>query len=287
MLHTPQTTRAGVGHQLPIVPLLGVGVTNATKEDAVALMDAWIQARDGRTRAVFIVNAHTLNLAWDRPAYRAVLNSADAVFGDGAGVRLAARLERMRMRDNLVGTDLLPAFFRAQSARGYGYFLLGGSPGTPERGAQRLRQNFPGIRIAGCHHGFFGEQKAADVIRLINAAAPDMLLVAMGNPLQEEWIHRHRMALRVPVAIGVGGLFDHWSGALRRAPRWVRKLSLEWVQLLMQQPNKWPRYLLGNPKFVLCALSAARRIGPRETFDDGDRPVRPDGETGIEQRGSH
>lgn len=280
----PQASRGGVGHRLPIVPLLGVRVTNATKEDAVALMDAWIQARDGRTRAVLIVNAHTLNLAWERPAYRAVFNSADAVFGDGAGVRLAGRLKGTRMRDNLVGTDLLPAFFRAQSSRGYRYFLLGGAPGTPERGAQRLRQDFPGICIAGCHHGFFREQKADDVVRLINAAAPDMLLVAMGNPLQEEWIHRHRMALRVPVAIGVGGLFDHWAGTLQRAPQWVRDLGMEWAQLLMQQPHKWRRYILGNPKFVLRAISDALQVSPVGRLDGGARLVSPDGETRTEQR---
>jgi N-acetylglucosaminyldiphosphoundecaprenol N-acetyl-beta-D-mannosaminyltransferase len=246
----PQASSGGVGHQLPIVPLLGVGVTNATKEHAVALMDAWIQARDGRTRAVFIVNAHTLNLAWDRPAYRAVLNSADAVFGDGAGVRLAARLKRTRMRDNLVGTDLLPEFFRARLGRGYRYFLLGGVPGTAERAVKRLESDFPGIRIAGHHHGYITDHDTSDILGVIHTATPDMLLVAMGNPKQEEWIHRHLPRLRVPVSIGVGGLFDHWAGTLQRAPRWVRDLGMEWAQLLMQQPHKWRRYLLGNPKFV-------------------------------------
>lgn len=246
----PQACEGAIGLQLPVVPLLGVRVTNATKQDAVALMDAWIRTRDGRARAVFIANAHTLNLACESPAYRAVLNSADAVFGDGAGVRLAARLRNLRLRDNLVGTDLLPAFFRTCLASDYRYFLLGGRPGTPERAVQHLQRDFPGICVAGCHHGFFDEREASIVIELINASAADMLLVAMGNPIQEEWIHRYRSALRVPVAIGVGGLFDHWAGNLRRAPQWVRDLGMEWAQLLMQQPYKWRRYLLGNPKFV-------------------------------------
>ena len=80
----------------------------------------------------------------------------------------------------------------------------------------------------------------------------------MGNPLQEQWIHDHRAALRVPVSIGVGGLFDHWGGNLRRAPLWVRRLGFEWLQILLQQPGrKWRRYLLGNPKFLARAFGTA------------------------------
>jgi len=94
---------------------------------------------------------------------------------------------------------------------------------------------------------------------MINRAAPDMLLVAMGNPLQERWLHAHLPALRVPVSVGVGGLFDHWAGNLRRAPVWVRRLGIEWVQILLHQPHKWRRYVLGNPKFIVRAVREARR----------------------------
>src|SRR5262249_13624204 len=86
-----------------------------------------------------------------------------------------------------------------------------------------------------------------------------------GNPLQEEWITRHLPDLRVPVSIGVGGLFDHWAGNLVRAPHWIRRAGFEWLQILLQQPRKkWRRYMLGNPKFIARALAAARteRIAP-------------------------
>ena len=243
------------------VSLLGVRVTDTTRREAVALMEAWIRAADGRARAAFIVNAHTLNLACEDAAYRAVLNAADVVFADGTGVRLAARLRGVQLVDNLVGTDLLPQFFTTHLARGYRYFLLGGTPGTDARAAARVRQEFPGIRVVGHHHGFFAESAAPAVIDQINAAAPDMLLVAMGNPLQERWIDAHRAALHVPVCIGVGGLINHWAGDLQRAPQWVRELGMEWGQILLQQPHKWRRYLLGNPKFVYRAVVDARRSG--------------------------
>ena len=246
---------------LPAVTVFGVSITNATKRQAVALMESWINAGDRRSRAVSIVNAHTLNLAWEDPAYRAVLGAADVVFADGVGVRLAARLKGVHLRDNLVGTDLLPLFMRSKRQRGYRYFLLGGIPGTAERAAERLRGDVPGISIVGYHDGCFDVRETRAVVERINAAAPDMLLVGMGNPTQELWIYQNLPALRVPVSIGVGGLFDHWAGNLRRAPGWVRRLGMEWFQLLLQQPHKWRRYLLGNPRFVSRALTDVRRNG--------------------------
>lgn len=246
--------------ELPIVELLGVPVTNATKAEAAALFDDWIERRDGRSRGVYIVNAHTLNLAAEESSFREVLQAGDVVFGDGTGVRLAARLQGVRMRDNLVGTDLMPYFFSSRLERGYRYFLLGATADTVERAAARLRLWFPGIKVVGARHGYVTPAETAAVVREINAATPDVMLVAMGNPIQERWIHDNRASLRVPVTIGVGGLFDHWGGNLRRAPQWVRDIGFEWVQILLQQPTlKWRRYLLGNPKFIARAVAGARR----------------------------
>jgi len=114
---------------------------------------------------------------------------------------------------------------------------------------------YPGWELAGFHHGFVQDELSAQaVIAKINAARPHLLLVGMGNPLQESWIAKHRSSIMAPVSIGVGGLFDHWAGNLTRAPAWVRRNGLEWVQLLLQQPHKWRRYLMGNPKFVIRML---------------------------------
>jgi N-acetylglucosaminyldiphosphoundecaprenol N-acetyl-beta-D-mannosaminyltransferase len=238
----------------PAVSIFGVPILDVTRRDAVRLMESWISARDGKPRAVSIVNAHTLNLAADDPSYRDVLCRSDAVFGDGSGVRLAARLKGIRLRENLCGTDLLPLFFTTTLPHGHRYFLLGGLPGTASRAAATLERRFPGIRMAGHHHGHFSAAETPAVLDVINGARPDMLLVAMGNPVQECWIHEHLPRLRVPVCVGVGGLFDHWAGTLRRAPLWMRRFGIEWVQIMLQQPHKWRRYVVGNPKFVLRAV---------------------------------
>jgi N-acetylglucosaminyldiphosphoundecaprenol N-acetyl-beta-D-mannosaminyltransferase len=240
------------------VSILGVRFRNVTKAEAIALFESWIHERDGIAHCAFIANAHTLNLAYRDAGYRNVLNGADAVFADGTGVRMAARCKGVRLRDNLVGTDLLPLFMERTLVHGHRYFLLGGAPGTAARATRHLRETLPGIRIVGHRHGYAERHQVGDVIHRINATQPDVLLVALGNPLQERWIHTHRPALRVPVSIGVGGLFDHWAGTLWRAPQWVRDLGIEWTQLLLQQPHKWRRYLVGNPQFIYRMLADAR-----------------------------
>ena len=238
--------------------IMGVTVTDVTRPRAIELLSEMIRRRDGRTHTVFFVNAHTLNLAAVDPEYRRVLNSADHVFGDGTGVRWATRLQGARMRGNVNGTDLTPELFAATAGRGYRYFLLGADEATIHRAAKHAEKTFTGWTQAGFHHGYLTDPEAsAEVIRQINEARPDVLLVGMGNPIQERWIREHRHELKVPVCIATGGLFTYWAGDLNRAPRWLRRIGWEWLGILLQQPSKARRYLLGNPLFLGRALKDA------------------------------
>jgi len=240
------------------VSILGVKILNYSCDEALDFIEKLLN-RDDASRAIYIVNAHTLNLAEDDGRFRDVLNGAHGVFADGTGARWAARLRGVRMKDNLVGTDLLPLLFEKTAGRGYRYYLLGAEPNMIEQAAASCREQFPGWELAGYHHGHFPEHEVGRVIDGINAARPHLLLVGMGNPIQEKWLHRHRDRLRVPLGIGVGGLFDHWGGRLERAPEWVRKRGFEWFQIMLQQPHKWRRYLIGNPKFLVRVVRSLPR----------------------------
>jgi N-acetylglucosaminyldiphosphoundecaprenol N-acetyl-beta-D-mannosaminyltransferase len=232
--------------------ILGVRITNATSEEAVEMIERLVNSDANGTKPIYIANAHTLNLAAESPQYLEVLNSAQVVLADGTGARWAARMRGIRLKANLVGTDLVPQLFERTAGRGYRYFLLGANAPTIGAAAETAARMYRGWSLCGFHHGYVQEPAAAAaVIEKINTARPHVLLVGMGNPLQEAWIHRYRADLQVPVSMGVGGLFDHWGGNLKRAPAWVRRQGCEWVQLLLQQPQKWRRYLLGNPKFLL------------------------------------
>lgn len=259
-----------VSHVAPaedrVISLLGVEITDVTRQRAVELLEEMIQHCDGRTRSVFFVNAHTLNLAAADEEYRRVLNAADHVFGDGTGVRWATRVQGTCVQDNLNGTDLTPALFRETAGRGYRYFLLGSNKETIRRAAEYAEEAFPGWIQAGYHHGYLAAAgPTARLIRQINRSRPDVLLVGMGNPIQERWIDAHRHRLKVPVCMGIGGLFDFWAGNVSRAPRWLRNLGHEWLWRLWQQPrDKANRYLLGNPLFLMRVVRDAW-ISPADT----------------------
>ncbi len=242
--------------------ILGVEITDITRKLAVGLFERLIDAYDGRAKCVFFANAHTLNLAAADAGYRNVLNSADLVLGDGTGVRWAARINGSPVKDNVNGTDLLPEYLKTASGRRY--YLLGGDVPTIRKAAEYARKNFPAAEQAGFHHGYINNKEAsADAIKQINAARPHILLVGMGNPLQEEWICTHRHELQAPLIVGVGGLFDFWAGNVSRAPLWLRRIGHEWIWRLCLQPAaKGRRYLLGNPLFLYRVLRHRYSLSP-------------------------
>src|SRR6185436_1896588 len=139
-------------------------ITDVSKPNAWRLLETLATAGDGRCRSVFIVNTHTLNVSVEQPSYRATLNSADFVLNDGTGVRWAARQRGIELRDNLVGTDLIPDFFDATSGHGYRYFLLGAARDTIEPAAAYARARFTGWTQAGYHHGYVHDGQHDDVI---------------------------------------------------------------------------------------------------------------------------
>jgi N-acetylglucosaminyldiphosphoundecaprenol N-acetyl-beta-D-mannosaminyltransferase len=192
-----------------------------------------------------------LNIAWRDPAYKATLRACDRVFADGIGLRLGGRMLGVELRDNVNGTDMYPLLCQAAAKAGRSLYLLGARPGVAAAAAAAMRTRFPGLIIAGARDGYFSADEEDAVIEAINRSGAAILLVAMGAPRQEQWIARHRARLLPPIAMGVGGLFDFYSGRIRRAPPWMRKTGLEWVYRLLQEPGRmWRRYLIGNPLFL-------------------------------------
>ena len=188
--------------------------------------------------------------------------AATVDYGDGSGVRWGVRLiHGVELLDNVNGTDFVPRLFESRAGQGFKSFLLGGTEEMNERAAAQVRARFPGFELVGRHHGYLDAAASEQVVEAINAAAPHVLLVGMGNPIQERWIDTWRPRLRVPVCLAIGGLFAYWSGDLDRAPVWMRRLGIEWIHLLIRQPRKAGRYLIGNPLFM--ARVAAQRFRAR------------------------
>jgi exopolysaccharide biosynthesis WecB/TagA/CpsF family protein len=227
----------------------GVPVANALLGETLDwLMD---RARSATPTHVAFVNPDCLNSAFTQESYRRTLIRADRVLPDGIGIRVACRMRGERMLANLNGTDLFPLLCERAAAHGLGIFLLGGRPGVAEAAGEAMLKRFPNLTISGTRDGYFADAEREDVIREVNESGASMLFVAMGAPRQELWLAQHSNQLRPALRLGVGGLFDFYSGRIRRAPGWVRELGLEWVWRLAMEPRRmWRRYVVGNPVFL-------------------------------------
>ena len=227
--------------------IFGVPVAMASREEALAEIERTYEA--SAPSLVAYANAHTLNLAYKHPGYREVLRSAALVLNDGAGIALAARIHGRRFPENLNGSDLNPLIVELAARRGWPVYFLGARDGVADAAARTLSETFSGLQIAGAHHGYFDDESVmSDRIRASGAA---VVMVAMGNPLQEMFLYRNLDAMRVRLGVGVGAFFDFTTGTVQRAPGWMNRAGIEWVYRLAQEPKRmWKRYVLGNPAFL-------------------------------------
>ncbi|MDH3527119.1 MAG: WecB/TagA/CpsF family glycosyltransferase [Gammaproteobacteria bacterium] len=229
--------------------LFGISITNTTMSEAIDWLLTRAAAR--QTSNVAFVNADCLNKAYIYSEYHRTLNQADCVLPDGIGINIGARMLDLSLRENVNGTDLFPELCRRLADTPLSIFLLGARPGIAGISAEKMQLRFPGLKVAGTHHGYFSHEEEPGVIERINRSGADLLLVALGAPRQELWVQEHRHALQPPVRLGVGGLFDFYSDRIPRAPQWLRELGLEWIWRLLQEPGRmWRRYLVGNPLFI-------------------------------------
>ncbi len=229
--------------------MLGVPIDNMVLDDAVSMIVNGLDANQ-KSRYAF-VNADCLNISVKNIPYRETLSRMTAVFADGIGLQMGARILGVNLKGNVNGTDLLPRLCTRCLENDYSIYLLGGKPGVSEDAAKELRKCFPNLRIVGTQHGYFGSQELPDIIRSINESKADILLVGLGAPIQEGFIENNFNNFSSLVQIGVGGLFDFHTSRISRAPRWVQDIGMEWVWRLKQEPMRlWKRYLIGNPLFL-------------------------------------
>jgi N-acetylglucosaminyldiphosphoundecaprenol N-acetyl-beta-D-mannosaminyltransferase len=240
-----------------ILNFFGIPIVNTTMEEAVEWIIA--EAAGNRRRLMAFVNPDCLNIAWKNAEYREVLARADRVLPDGIGIHLGCRMLGQSLRANVNGTDMFPLLCEGAAREGVPIYLLGARPGIARAAADNMVKRNPGLRIAGARDGYFEPHEEQSVVDDINASGARILLAAFGAPRQELWLERWRSELAPPVTMGVGGLFDFYSGRIPRAPVWMREIGLEWVFRLMQEPGRmWRRYVIGNPLFLHRVRQQAR-----------------------------
>jgi len=225
--------------------------SDAEYEDLVSLA-----VYHGEQKIFFYTNAHLVVLANSefpllKDAFR---NKADYVMCDGAGIQLGARLKSKSIPVKTAYNVWFWGFARFCETKKFKLFFLGARDGVIERAAQNVITHAPGLQI-GTHHGYFIKEKEhrdnADVIQLINEYDPDILLVGFGAPLQENWIVENKDDLNARAIFSCGGAFEYFAGERKVAPGWLRKLKLEWLYRMTEEPWRLgKRYLKENPMFL-------------------------------------
>lgn len=249
------------------VEFLGLRFHRMPQEKAVETLLAL--AKSDRTYRVYFANAHSIEVASRQPELAQALKRSSLLLADGSGVLLGSRLAGKSLVHNLNGTDLIPALCQAASPqRPLSVYFLGAKPAIAQQAADNLARRYAGLRIAGVRDGYFSEAELPRVLQSIREAQPDVLLVAMGTPLQEIWIDRHASQLPGIVCIAVGGLFDFMAEQVVRAPKIFRVLGIEWIWRLMMEPTRlWKRYTVGNLiylKVLVTAWLQEKRRQPRQ-----------------------
>ena len=238
-----------VDPQVPTIEILGVPV--ASLDPSGALENIRRLYEEDVPAIVGYANAHTLNLACMDPDYKAVLRRANMILNDGSGVYIAARVQGRCFPANLNGSDFNPQILALAAKLGWSTFFLGGRPGVAERAAHRLKMHIANLDVVGVHDGYFPPDQSRKIANEIRASRAGILMAAMGNPLQEQWLDRHLAWTGARLGVGVGAFFDFAAGIIPRAPRWMSLAGIEWLYRLSLEPRRmWRRYLLGNPMFL-------------------------------------
>jgi N-acetylglucosaminyldiphosphoundecaprenol N-acetyl-beta-D-mannosaminyltransferase len=236
----------------PRVDILGVGVSAINMPMTLGLIDKWISRGD--RQYICVADVHGIMESQRDPRIRDAHNRSGLTTPDGMPLVWAGRAAGARHVSRVYGPDLMLAACGLARARGYSSFFYGGRPGVADRLARRLRELYPGLKIAGTYTPPFRELSAdedEDVVRLISAARPDLVWVGLGAPKQELWMAAHAHRLDASVLIGVGAAFNIHAGLIRQAPRWIQRSGLEWAFRLAQEPRRlWRRYLYSNPRFL-------------------------------------
>lgn len=229
------------------IDILSIPIWNVTMEEAVAVAFKCID--EGRAASIATANAEMVMRSQSDKELAGILQHADLVVPDGAGVLWAAEQQGKRFKQRVTGVDLACSLLREAAARQTAVYFFGGAEGVAQKAAENIQQQVGKLNMTGTHSGFFTPEEEDKIIEEIRSGGTQILLVALGVPKQEKWIHDHLYELGPCVCMGVGGTLDVLSGKACRAPKWMQEHRLEWLYRLLKEPTRFKR-MLALPRFV-------------------------------------
>lgn len=233
----------------PTTTILDVHIHRLTFQQTLDTIEAFIA--NGCPHQITTVNPEFVVAAQSDLVFRQIINRSALALADGVGLLKAAQwLGQPPFPERVAGSDLVEAIVALATKRGYRLYFLGAQPGVAEKAIAVLAERYPGFKAAGAYAGSPGPEEEDSLVARIQAAHPDIVLVAYGAPQQDKWIARNMPRLPASVLIGVGGSFDFIAGSVPRAPRWMQQMGIEWLHRLIQQPSRWKRIWNAVPRFT-------------------------------------
>lgn len=242
------------------IDVLGFPTTTLSRNEILGYLTTWIHERR-KSHHVMALNPIKVCRAQNEKLLSDHIRDADLVYPDAFGIAWAMRQHSDRHYEPIPGCDLMLDLVHAAATSGYPVYLLGATDTIVQQAADEFLNREPRLKIAGYHSGFFKDRADEEAaVNDILAAKPDIVFVGMGALIQENWIRRIQTAcaeagMVIPILMGVGGSFDAITGAVRRPPRWMLNLHLEWFFRLLQQPFRAPR-MLALPRFAFQVLKS-------------------------------
>lgn len=233
--------------------VFGVPIDDYTTSEFISRLEELVDRPE--QALVCPVNADILNQCYTNLWLRSFIASADMVQAESAGILLAAKLKGVAFSGKITSNEVIYDLAEAWEGKHFSIYFLGGPEGQAEAASVKLKQRFPGFKIAGFHRGHLNAAETDAVIAEINDLRPSILMVGFGCPAQEVWLGEHRSSLNVPLVWPIGNITSFIAGTVKTAPMWMKRNGLEWLYRLYLEPRRmWRRYVLGNPLFVFRVL---------------------------------
>ena len=224
------------------VTLFGIPIDNLNMAEVLDRIESMIG--DGEIHQHVVVNVDKIVKMESNPDLRQTVLDCDLITVDGQPVIWVSRLLKCPIKERVTGVDLFDALMARCAERGLRPYLLGARQEIVAKTVDVLKTKYPKLQLAGWRNGYWAADEEASIVREIMRAKPAVLCMAVGSPKQELFLGKWKQEMHVPFVMGVGGSFDVTAGVLRRAPRWMQRLGVEWLFRLAQEPRRlWRRYL--------------------------------------------
>lgn len=223
------------------VSILGIEFSKLTRAETINLIAYNIENNENKTYHIITANPEIAIQIQEDEELKKISNEADLITPDGIGIVWASRLQRNHIKERVTGYDLLLESLKLGNEKGWSFYFLGSDEEVSKKMVKYVEENFSNVKILGRHNGYFSKEEEYKIIEVVQTLRPDILIVALGSPITDKLIHKHKEKITAKVTFGVGGSMDVITGKVKSTPNIWKKLNLEWLYRRIIMPSRKER----------------------------------------------